>query len=209
MNRFTKKQVWKNYFDVVILPPEVISSYAVGLSKKLSKHGTKWTLGKSSFIPHVSLYHIAVKPKNFKAFIAEIKRIAEFFLPGYLRTTVIESNLLIFNKPEWIQKLYLRVIKNTLKYYDWDYGTDKLWPLNQFPKRMRKIGARFIKKYGTPMVGANFRPHVTLASFKNEQPNLGIKKARKFRFKPNFLYVCELGPSHSCQRVVVKIPFKK
>jgi len=204
-----KKQIWRNYFDIVILPPEEISSYSLGLSKKLRKYGTKWTLGKNSFIPHISLYHIAVKPKNFKAFVAELQRTTENFLPGYLHTTVIEPNLFMFDKPEWIQKLYLKVIKNTLKYYDWDYGTDEFWLLNHFPKRMRKIGARFIKKYGTPMVGTNFRPHVTLTSFKNESPNLGIKRAKKFKFKPNFLYICELGSSHSCQRVVVKIPFKK
>ena len=142
-----KKQIWENYFDIVILPPEEISSYSIGLSKKLRKYGTKWTLGKNSFIPHISLYHIAVKPKKFKAFVAELQRTAENFSPGYLQTTVIEPNFFMFDKPEWIQKLYLKVIKNTLKYYDWDYGTDESWPLNHFPKRMRKVGAQFIKKY--------------------------------------------------------------
>lgn len=204
-----KKQIWKNYFDIVILPPEEISNYCIGLSKKLRRYGTKWTLGKNSFIPHISLYHIAVKPKKFRPFVAEIQRTIENFSPGYLHTTVIEPNFLMFNKPEWIQKLYQKIIKNTLEYYDWDYGTDEFWPLNNFPKKMRKIGARFIKKYGTPMVGANFRPHATLTVFENESPNLRIKRAKKFKFKPNFLYVCELGPSHSCQRVVKKIPFKK
>lgn len=203
------KEIWKNYFDVVILPPEEISNYAIGLSKKLSQYGTKWILGKNSFIPHISLYHIAVKPKQFKPFIAELQGTIENFSPGYLRTTLIEPHLLMFDKPEWIQKLYLKVIRNTLKYYDWDYGTDQYWPLNHFPKRMRKLGARFIKKYGTPMVGANFRPHVTLASLKNEPLNLRVQPARKLKFKPDFLYVCELGPAHSCQRIVTKIPFIK
>ena len=202
-----KKQIWKNYFDIVILPPEEVSKYAIGLSKKLSKYGTKWALGKKSFIPHISLYHIAVKLKKYAAFATEIKRTVQNFSPGYLRITVIESNLLMFNKPKWIQTLYLKIIKNTLKYYDWDYGTDKYWSLNSFPKSMRKIGARFMKNYGTPMVGANFRPHITLTSFNAEPPNLKIIKAKSFEFRPGFLYVCELGLSHSCQRVVMKIPF--
>ena len=204
-----KKQIWKNYFDIVILPPERISRYAIGLSKKLSRYETKWLLGNKSFIPHISLYHIAVKPKKYAAFVAEIQRTIKNFPLGYLRTTVIESNLLMFDKPRWIEKLYLKIIKNTLKYYDWDYGTDKYWPLNHFPRRMRKVGVRFIKKYGTPMVGANFRPHVTLTSFSVEPPNLKIIKAKSFKFIPRFLCVCELGPSHSCQRVVTKIPFGK
>ena len=112
-----KKYIWKNYFDIVILPPKGVSDYARKLSKELSRrYETKWTLRKSSFIPHISLYHIAVKPKNFEAFISEIKRTIKVFKPGYLQTTMIEPGLLMFDKPDWIKKLYLRIIKNTLKY---------------------------------------------------------------------------------------------
>jgi len=202
-----RKQIWKNYFDIVILPPEEISRHAIGLSKELSKYGTKWTLGRKSFVPHISLYHIAVKPRKFERFIDEIQRTIKNFSPGYLHTTVIEPNLLMFDKPEWIKKLYLKVIKNTLKYYDWDYETDKSWLLNNFPKRMRKIGSRFIKKYGTPMIGTNFQPHITLTSFKSMPLDLKSRKAKVFKFSPTHLYVCELGPSHSCQRIVRKVSF--
>ena len=121
----------KNYFDIVILPPEDVSHYAIKLSKELERYGTKWTLGRKSFIPHISLYYITVRPKNFKVFIGEIKRTIENFSPGYLRTTVVEPNFLIFDKP----------------------------------------------------------------------------KAKKFKFKLTQVYICELGLSHSCQRVVAKIPF--
>ncbi|MEK7644604.1 MAG: hypothetical protein AAB390_04865 [Patescibacteria group bacterium] len=204
-----KKLTWKNYFDIVILPPEEVSEYAIGLSKKLGRFETKWALGKRSFIPHISLYHIAVMPKNYATFIAEIERTVENFSSGYLRTTVIEPNLLMFDKPKWIKELYLNIIKNTLKYYDWDYGTDAHWPLNHFPKKMRKNGKRFMEKYGTPMVGTNFRPHITLTDFITQPPGLKTNNAKSFKFRPRFIYVCELGPSHSCQRIVTKIPFGK
>lgn len=204
-----KKEIWKNYFDIVILPSEEISDYAIKLSRELAQYGTKWTLGKQSYIPHISLYHIAVKPKKFYAFVSEIQNTIRNFSPGYLKTTVTEPNLLMFDKPAWIQKLYLKIIKNTLKYSDLDYRTDDYWSLSHFPKRMRRVGARFIKKYGTPMVGPNFRPHVTLASFSGNAPKLKIKKTKDFRFKPDHIYVCELGPSHSCQRIVQKISFLK
>jgi len=202
-----KKKIWKNYFDIVILPSKEISDYAIKLSGELARYKTKWILGKESFIPHISLYHIAIKPKNFDAFVAEIRKTIKNFSPGYLKTTVIEPSLLIFDKPTWIQKLQLKVIRNTLKYYDWDYGTDKYWHLNYLPLKMRKIGARFIKKYGTPLMGVNFRPHISLASFTGNSPKPKIKKAKRFRFKPTHIYIYELGPSHSCQRIVEKIPF--
>lgn len=204
-----KKKIWENYFDIVILPPKDVSDYAIKLSRGLAQYGTKWTLGKKSFIPHISLYHIAVKQKKFDAFVCEIRNVIKNTQPGYLKTMVIEPHSLIFDKPTWIQKLYLKVIKGTLKYYDWDYGTDGYWLLDHFPKRMQKVGARFIKKYGTPLVGPNFRPHVTLTSFAGNEPKLKPKEARKFTFKPSHIYICELGPSHSCQRIVQKISFAK
>jgi len=73
---------------------------------------------------------------------------------------------------------------------------------------MRKSGAKFIKKYGTPMIGRNFKPHVSLTSFRNiPTPDLATRKAKAFKFKPDALYVCELGPSHTCQRIVKRITF--
>lgn len=202
-----KKKIWKNYFDIVILPPREVADYAIRLSRKLSRYGTKWTLGKNSFIPHISLYHIAVRQEKFGAFVFEIQKAIKNTRPGYLTTTAIEPNSLIFDKPAWVQELYLKVIKKTLKYYDWDYGTDDYWPMDRFPRRMQKVGVRFMKKYGTPMVGSNFRPHVTLTSFAGNTPRIKTKKAKIFKFKPTHIYICELGPSHSCQRIVRKIPF--
>lgn len=202
-----EKQIWKNYYDIVILPPKEVTEYAIGLSKQLSKHGTKWKLGKRAFIPHISLYHIPVEPKNFDAFVAEVSETIKSFSQGYLKSTVIDSNLFMFDKPVWIQKLYLKIIKNTLKYCNWEYGIAEYWHVDHFPKRMQKVGINFIKKYGTPMIGANFKPHITLASFKDNPPELKIKKVKIFKFKPTHIYICELGPSHSCQRIVKKISF--
>jgi 2'-5' RNA ligase len=199
-----KKMIWKNYYDVVILLPKEISDYAIKLSKERAKYGTRWILGRNSFIPHISLYHIAVKPKNFPAFITEIKNTVKGFLPGYLKTTVISENTLDFDKPEWIKKLYLKIIYRTVKHFDWDYGTNNLW---RFPNGRNKTEASFIKKYGTPLVSKNFKPHVTITRYKDKPPEIKNKKAKKFKFRPKEIYICELGPSHSCQRIVHKISF--
>lgn len=92
-------------------------------------------------------------------------------------------------------------------FYDWIYGTDEYWPLIEFPKRMHKIGKRFMKTYGTPMMGANFRPYVTITSFVGAAHRLKIIRAKTFKFKPEYLYVCGLGPSYTCQRFVKMVNF--
>jgi hypothetical protein len=189
---------------VVVLPPKEVSDYAIKLSKERSRYETKWILGRNSFIPHISLYHIAVRPKNFRTFVAKIKNTVKGFSPGYLKTTVINEDTLGFDKPEWIKRLYLKIIHNTVKYFDRGYGTNNLW---RFPNGRNKTEAGFIKKYGTPLFGKNFKPHVTITRSEDKPLKIKNTKAKKFKFEPNGIYICELGPSHSCQRIVKKISF--
>src|SRR5437016_5887410 len=110
----------QHYYDIAILPPGEVSRYSLSLSRCFRSHG-KWVLGKKHFIPHISLYHIPVKPENFASFVAAIAAVIKRSPSGQLQTTGIRSNLLMFDKPEWIQSLYMRIIKRTLPYFDWEY----------------------------------------------------------------------------------------
>jgi len=112
-----KKAIWQNYFDIVILPPTEVSEYARRLSQDLRQYGIPWTLGRQSFIPHISLYHVPVKPQDFGAFATELNTVTKHFTPGYLRTTIIEPNFLMFDKPLWLQKLYLKIV--ALPAFEW------------------------------------------------------------------------------------------
>ena len=207
-----KTKIHKNYFDVVILPPKEIQDYAIKLSKQLYKYGTKWVLGKKSFLPHISLYHIPVKLKDFDNFIAELESIVKGSKTERLKVKNIRlwepysSVLLMTNKPEWLKKLYLKVIKNTLKYFDWDYGIEKLWHAKKMPKTRRKI----LKRYGTPIFGHYFIPHITLGVFKDDKnmvKTFNKLRSKKYGFKVKSIFVCQLGEDHSCQRIIKQIYF--
>ena len=203
-------KIYKNYFDIVILPSKEVRDYSINLSKQLYKYSSKLILGRKSFLPHISLYHIPVKPKNFEDFVTELKRAVKGLKTGNLKTNYIKihkpirSISLMTDKPKWLKKLYLRVIKKTLKYFDWNYGVEKLWR----EKSSKTIGN--IKKYGTPLVGRHFMPHITLAVFKNDEDMIkgsNKLKFKKYTFKPKSIYICELGENHSCQKIVKEIHF--
>lgn len=205
-------KIYKNYFDIVILPSKEVRDYSINLSKQLYKYGSKLVLGRKSFLPHISLYHIPVKPKNFDDFVADLEMTVKGFKTGNLKANSIKlwkphhAVLLSTDKPRWLKKLYLRVIKKTLKYFDWSYGVEKLWHVEKSSKTMRKN----VKKYGTPMVGRYFIPHITLGVFKNDEDmTKGFKKLKfkKYTFKPKSIYICELGENHSCQKIVKEIHF--
>lgn len=208
-------KIWKNYFDVVILPSKEVSDYAIKLSRQLHKHGTPWALGKENFIPHISLYHIPVKPKDFNDFVSELEMIVRGFKIKKLKIKEVRlwKNFAVCaytDKPEWLRKLYLTVIKRTLKYFDWDYGAEKTWGGAKKSRKQSRLVIKNLKEYGTPMFGRYFMPHITLSIFKNNKNVIEAfskLQTKRLSFGVKSIFVCELGETHSCQRIVKKIDF--
>ncbi|MBU0707491.1 hypothetical protein KKG41_03920 [Patescibacteria group bacterium] len=208
-----KPKIHKNYYDVVILPPPKIRDYLISLSQQLYKYDSKWILGKRSYLPHLSLYHIPVKLKAFPVFIEELKTLLKNTQPGNLKlgdgALYLRYSSIILNtdKPTWLRKLYLNIIKNTQKYRDPDFDQNKAWTYERLPLGMKNN----LNKYGTPMVGQYFIPHFTLSqyytNYKIQEGFRGLK-FNKYSFKPDYLYVCELALGHTCQKIIEKIPFE-
>jgi len=139
-----KTKIWENYFDIVILPPKEARDYAIGLSRQLNKCGTSWSLGRKNYLPHISLFHIPVKPGNFNNFIVSLRKTVKNFKIGKLKVNNLLlwephfSVLLMTDKPDWIKKFYLKIIKNNLRYFNWDYNIEKLWVADKLPKLCQK-----------------------------------------------------------------------
>jgi 2'-5' RNA ligase len=204
----TNARVWKNYFDVVILPPPDVRDHAIDLSARLQNYGVKFVLGTRRYIPHISLYHIPVRPEKFEAFSREIEKTSAAFGGGELKFRSIELPLLMTDKPKWITRLYLDVINTSKKYFDWSYGAEDTWNMGLLPANLRSTAKRYLKTFGTPLMGAAFRPHITLTRLENK--NL-VDEIPPMTFKPmsfdvEAIHICELGPFHSCQRIVSKFP---
>jgi len=207
-----KPRIWKNYYDVVILPPKNVRDHAITLSKKLEKYGTTWSLGEKYFIPHISLYHIPVPPSRFNDFIDELKRIVSGYAPRTLALTRItqleqyHAILAMTENPAWLKELYRTIIKCTHTYFDMKYGVNELWGKKHLPRTMQKN----IEAYGTPMVGRYFLPHITLGVLQGNGSSgeeIEKMKLKPLRFNVDAIAVCELGRSFSCQRIVRKIFF--
>jgi len=199
------RNIWKNYFDVVILPPPAVRDYAIELSSRLKKYG-RFVLGKRRYIPHISLYHIPVRPETFDAFRDEVENIAATFDGAELKLQKIELPLLMTEKPPWLVQLHREVVKRTNRYFDWDYGAGELWNTDRLPANLRVRAKGYLQKYGSPMIGAAFRPHITLTSFEDksvvdEIPPLAFKP---LSFHVESIQICELGPHHSCQRIITR-----
>jgi len=197
---------WPGYYDVVILPPPPVRDYAIELSRRLRRRGGRWTLGTRAFLPHISLYHIPVARENLDAFVEQLQRVAQTAAWGRLTTIGFDMPLLMLDKPAWLDALCRKVIARTAQFFDWDYGAEKKWSLRWFAGRRLQMAERYLQRYGTPMYGMNFRPHITLTVFDDPNAARDVKlPLRRMSFAVDRIHVCELGESHTCQRIVREI----
>ena len=103
--------IWPRYYDVVILPPPPVRDMAIRLSQKLYKSGGEWKLGKVSFIPHISIYHLPVLPKDFEPFTRRLKQVVDSTAWGTLETVGLDMPVITVSRPEWLQELNQRVVR--------------------------------------------------------------------------------------------------
>ena len=198
--------IWTGYYDVVIVPPYPIQTYAIEISRRLAKLGGKWKLGRRRFIPHISLYHIPVHPKDWDKFNLELRRLAKEARPAPLQLVGFDMPVLQTSKPAWLDALQRKVVLRTVPYFNRSYGAEEAWGLDFFAGRRKQFAKEYIRRYGTPMFGMNFRPHITLTSFKGKESPSDFKiDVKPFQFTPDHIAICELGESHSCQRVLERI----
>jgi hypothetical protein len=198
-----KNEIWHNYFDIVILPPAPVRDHALALSRELKKAGGVFVLGRRSYLPHLSLYHIPVRPADYRRFSEKVRQVAARTEPGALRLRSIESALLMTTRPLWLRRLHLDVVSSTLPYFDWKYGAAERWTVDRIPARLRASARRNLKKFGSPMIDSVFRPHITLTTFKESHPENNLRvHPEPMTFDVTEIAICELGPHHSCQRVL-------
>jgi len=194
--------LWPGYYDVVILPPPPIRDHAMELSEKLYRIGGLWRLGKRAFLPHISLFHIPVRDEDLDKFLNELQRIVDTARWGSLETTAFDMPVMMVSKPDWLRNLHHRVVRRTVGFLNRKYQAEKTWSLERFSGRRLEFAKKYLRQYGTPMVGMNFRPHITLSSFKGKEPVDTELRVHRMTFHADRLHVCELGQSHSCHRII-------
>ena len=197
--------LWPGYYDVVILPPAQVRDHALELSEKLYRNGGRWHLGKRAFLPHISLYHVPVRDEDLDDFLNELQLIVETTRWGSLETTGFDMPVMMVSKPGWLKRLQQRVVRRTVRFMDHRFPVAKTWSLERFSGRRLKYAKKYLREFGTPLLGMNFRPHITLSSFRGREPADSDLHVRRITFRADQLYVCELGRSHTCHRIICEI----
>ncbi len=189
--------------NIALLPEPDINRKAIRASEELVPLGTEFTLGPESPVAHVSLYMFRAKEKNLPKIIEKLETVA-----AQTETLRLESNEYFqaegyidadYQKTSEIEELQQDVLEtiNPLR--------DGLRP-RDVPRLETATGAlkENLEKWGHRAVGELFRPHLTLARFKNRLPipleDMGAPTAFSGRYPKLALF--EMGPNGTCARKI-------
>ena len=202
--------LWPNYYDIVILPPPDVQEHAIALSKVLEPYGSRFVLGIERFIPHISLYHIPVSAERFETFAKTVQDVASGNSGGKLRLVSLEMPVLVTDKPDWLTALHQEIVGRTGEFLDRQYGVESTWHTDYLPRGLVEPARRYLQQFGSPLINEVFRPHITLTSFEDRDvlrsiPSIGFEP---LTFDVGEISICELGPSHSCQRTIATYPLR-
>lgn len=207
-------RIYENYYDIIVLPPKKVQDKLIALSEKLTGGKGLWQLGEREYIPHLSLYHIPVKPTDFEQLAQKTRDVISRVSFGEIRCQKAEkfdphnSVFITTNNPDWLVKLHQEIIQKTLPLFDWSYDVKGIWHAEQFPDEAR---ANF-DRYGTPMAGSYFQPHFTLTIFPDR--NTMTERYSTFSFEPfafqaDEVAIGQLGDHIQIASVIKRYPKKQ
>lgn len=205
------QSIWQNYFDIVILPAPDVRDHSIALSKQLEPYSGKFVLGLRQFLPHISLYHIPVLAEHFAKFADAVKDVASRNVGGPLNVVSMEMPVLMTDKPAWLGQLHLEIVEATKDFLDRSYGVEATWRMDYLPAALQEQARHNLIEFGSPLIDAVFRPHITLTSFLDHSVAKQVPPPSflPLSFKVDSISICELGPSHTCQRIVETYPLAR
>lgn len=203
-----------DYYDVVILPPAAIRRDAINISRRIAERfGSPLILNERDALPHISLYHVAVPRRSAALFKETLAQLARRTAPGVLQVSGVHiyrefgSIAIEVSRPEWLRRFYLKIIHRTEGLRDPAFDNHRAWGA----ERLSTAERRFINRYGTPLVGRYFIPHITVTALKDRnQLDLAAAmiKPPPAAFKVESLHVCLQGEHHTCRKALYELPLK-
>ena len=204
--------IWKNFLDVVILPPPKVRNYAIELSVKLHERGTPWKLEVVRRKPHLSLHHFPTDP-GFVSFPDRIvAQLTGQFPGGDIQLTSISSPrhgaiFLNTSRPDWLTNAAhaTSVIVRNREMAIKDDRFMERWRQMELTPRMEAS----IEKWGSPLMAADFIPHFTLGVLQDKERAQEIAASLSFKpmaWKVDKLHVVQIGDGWTAWEVLAEIP---
>lgn len=201
--------------DIVLLPSDELTDYAVEVSKSLQKYDANFTLGVGKCYPHMSLYMFQLNVDDIPRIEATLKRIAKDF-PAYAATattyTMDEGHAAGSVFPQYEITPKLRKLQE-----------DVITAVNPIRCGMREkdkakmvdatgVKLQNLQQFGYPSIGELFHAHITLTRLKGYRPEVlqTLPDIQSFSGTFNRIGLFEMGDFGTCIRplAIVDLPIQ-
>ncbi len=204
------KTKFNNFYNVAILPPTDVWNYAVALGREIKKKADVYfVIDGKEYLPHITLYHIAVSDKDFFSFSAVIERIIEHQIFSSIETRGIRGDKSIeisLSKPKWLEELEKDIILNTAKYYDPKFDHIAYWRSQPGFKVIDEVvNSDAFKRFKDFQFGDSYSPHITLSVLKPGEDKaklIDYLPKKYFNFTPQKIAICRMREFWQCYEVI-------
>lgn len=207
-------------FNIILLPDEKTRRKAVELGSILARNfENHYTLKNESFIPHITVYQGKCPAKNYEKIPLYLAELAKTYYPFKLRIAPYEIFVgamvfwkILFNKQ--LQSLHYKV-------------ADIINPLREglFPPDIKSDGSGYAtgqqftsdqheiaQKYGYPIAGKLYNPHITLGKLKfsvNIESITKILPPAESKFEVSEICLGRAGDCATVVEIQERFAFKK
>lgn len=188
--------------DVVLLPDESMTDYAVEVSQRQSKQfNDKIVLHKQKCLPHISLAMGAIEESDLPEINKILQEIAFHFkifkltADSYHGSKIPSGDIVsefTVEKTSEIQSLHEMVMTKFRQFLSYDITIDMVFS----PPTVEEITLYWIKNYADKSSFENFRSHITVGFGELNDVNAPIA------FTASTLALCHLGNYCTCRKVL-------
>lgn len=196
----------KKAIDVVILPPDHIMDFAIGINKPWIKGINKEiALDKKTCLPHITLAMGVIDEKQIDEVRKAMEKIAKHFTELVLTITAAETHNssenqtmsgLVVERSAALQKLHQNVMDILVPMFSYDDITKEMF---YSPPSIDELPQYWVKNYVTTKVRKNYHPHITLGLGEVEPLKQPIK------FKATRFSLCHLGVYCTCREILAEV----
>ncbi|MHC4888086.1 MAG: 2'-5' RNA ligase family protein, partial [Planctomycetota bacterium] len=189
--------------DIVVLPSDEMSGYAIEVNKELLKtFDNEIILNYEDCLPHISLAMGCIDEKDTPDIEEILQDIAKRYSFSGLRVVDVRAETVPagkkvscfqIEKTKELQLLHEEVMERLAPYLTYDVTTAMLFS----PPQVEEATLFWIKNYPEKSSFENFSPHITIGFGETDKVEVPIK------FAALKLALCHLGNHCTCRKVLV------
>jgi hypothetical protein len=183
--------------DVALFLPEEIENVCIGLNGRGKAYRS---LGKTDFIPHLSLALGCVEESVIPKIIEIIKRVSSNFSPlpftaegiSYNKREDGNRSLMDIKKTPLLQKLHEAILNELITFFNGDASKEMLYKCEKLSKSTKFN----LDHYVDSRAFSNYNPHLTLNCYDATYDGF------PFSFTTDRIALCQVGQGCTCRKVL-------